>query len=233
LSGQFIVGNAPATTDSWTGQVKGLAVYDRELAASEVAQHFAEWTADSTPDSTTSKAPDLARNAGIVAAYLFNEENGNVVHSQVESAPNLLIPERFFVVREQFLERPWDEYHAGWRYWQDVIINIAGFIPLGLFFRLYFSAIWKIKRATWLTIALGFAVSLTIEVLQAFLPTRDSGMTDLITNTSGTALGAILCAWTMKDSWFAQAGAFPAISLGKDKDREKEKEEKQFSTIGR
>jgi VanZ family protein len=198
MSGQLIIGNTPSTIDSWSGQVKGLALYDRELPAAEVLQHFAAWT--------KSKQPDLAESEGVVASYLFEEGKGNVVHNQLDSATNLLIPQRFFVLREQFLERPWDEYRSDWNYWKDVGINIGGFIPLGLFFCAYFSTIPKIKRATWLTIALGFAVSLTIEVLQAFLPTRDSGMTDLLTNTLGTALGAILCAWVMKHEWLARVG---------------------------
>lgn len=212
LTGQLVVGNAPATTDSWSGQVRGLAVYNRELPAAEVSQHFSQWTGV----RATSTQPDLAGSDGIVARYLLDEGKGNVVHNQVDSATNLLIPERFFVLREPFLERPWDEFRSDWNYWKDVGINIGGFIPLGFFFAAYFAVIGKIKRAIWLAIALGFAVSLTIEVLQAFLPTRDSGMTDLITNTLGAALGAVLWAWILKQHWFARAGISSVFPLVKE-----------------
>ena len=106
----------------------------------------------------------------------------------------------------QLLERPSNEFRCDWHYCEDVGTNVAGFIPLRFCFRLYFSAIGKIKRATWRSITLGFAVSLTIEMLQAFLPTRNSGMTDLITNTFGTGLGAILCTLSIRHSWFARTG---------------------------
>ena len=67
--------------------------------------------------------------------------------------------------------------------------RITGFIPLGLFFCAYLSSAGRIKRPGRVTIILGFAVSLTIEVLQAYILTRDSETTDLITNTFGTGLG--------------------------------------------
>jgi hypothetical protein len=186
LTGQLVIGNAPATTDNWSGQLKGFAVYDRGLTTDEVSQHYENWT--------TGKQANLAAIESAVGLYLFNEENGSVVHNQVDPATDLHIPERFFVLHEQFLERPWDEFRPDWNYWKDVGINIAGFIPLGFFFCAYFSSMPTIRRAVLFTVAFGFAVSLTIEVLQAFLPTRDSGMTDLITNTLGTALGAVLYA---------------------------------------
>ncbi len=183
LTGQFLIGNSPTTAYSWSGQLKGLAIYDRELSAAEVSQSSVDWTKGSDLDSV--------KRAGATARYLFDEGNGNVARNQVDSSTNLLIPERFFVLHAEFLERPWDEYRPGWRYWKNIAVNVVGFIPLGFFFYAYLSQVRHAKHPVALTIALGFALSLTIEVLQAFLPTRDSGMTDLITNTFGTALGVI------------------------------------------
>ena len=198
LTGQLIIGNAPSTAYTWPGQFKGLAVYDRDLTAGEVSQHYATWTEN--------RQADLAKSGGVVALYLFNEGSGSVVHSQVASAPDLLIPERFVIVHKWFLEPFWKEFRPGWSYSKDVGINVAGFIPLGFFFCSYLSLVGKIKHPSLVTIALGFIVSLTIEVLQAFLPTRDSGTTDLITNTLGTALGVILYGWSMRHNWLTRAG---------------------------
>jgi VanZ like family/Concanavalin A-like lectin/glucanases superfamily len=198
LTGQLIIGNAASTTYTWTGQFKGLAIYDRELKAGEVSQHYATWTEN--------RQADLAKSAGVVSLYLFDEGSGNVVHSQVAQAPDILIPERFVIVHKWFLEPFWKEFRPVWSYWKDVTINVAGFIPLGFFFCSYFSLVRKIEYPGLVTIALGFLVSLSIEVLQAFLPTRDSGTTDLITNTFGTALGVILYSWSARCNWFTRAG---------------------------
>jgi VanZ family protein len=204
LTGRLVVANAPNTNNSWSGQLDKLAIYNRELSPAEVLQNFHE-KAEELMNKT---ALDIGDN-DLVADYRFNEGQGSVIRSVVNSAPSLQIPERFFVIHQPFLERPWDEFRPDWNYWQDVAVNIFGFIPFGFFFRAYFFLIRKIRRATWLTIAFGFATSLTIEVSQAFMPTRDSGMTDLINNTLGTTLGALLCASIinsiMKRDWFSRA----------------------------
>jgi hypothetical protein len=183
LTGQFIVGNSPASTHNWSGQLWRLAIYSRELSAVEVLEHYANFT--------KSDQKVLTGGKGAVALYLFNEGNGNVVHNRVDSATDLSIPERFFVLNEQFLESPWSEFRPGSSYWKNVGINIAGFVPLGFFILALFNSVPKVRRPVLVTVVLGFTVSFTIEVLQAFLPTRDSGMTDLITNTLGTTIGVL------------------------------------------
>ena len=90
------------------------------------------------------------------------------------------------------LNDPGTNLIPAWGYCKDVLINIGGFIPLGFFFYAYFSLVWRPARPVLATIFFGAIVSLAIEVLQSFLPTRDSGITDIITNTLGTAIGAAL-----------------------------------------
>jgi hypothetical protein len=198
FTGQLVLGNGPMGSNPWSGQLKGLAIYDRELTGSEASQHYANWTMNAQTN--------LAKDKGLVALYLFNEGKGSVVHNELDAATDLLIPKRFFLLHQQFLESPWSEFRATWSYWANVGINVGGFIPLGFFFCWYFSSIRRLKRSVMVTIVLGFVVSLTIEVLQSFLPTRDSGMTDIITNTAGTVVGVMLFVWMAGQSWVVRMG---------------------------
>jgi VanZ family protein len=181
FSGRLIVANSPVANDSWRGDLRGLALYNASLAANEVNQHFEQW-----------RQSGRARVIGLeypVLLYPFDERSGNAVHNQIASGADLYIPKRYMELRHTLLERFWDEYYPGWNYWKDIMVNIAGFVPLGFFFYAYLSLVWRLGRPGLATIILGGLVSLTIEILQAYLPTRDSGMTDIVTNTLGTAAG--------------------------------------------
>jgi hypothetical protein len=198
FTGQLVIANSPVQTNTWSGQLWGLGIYNNELTPAQVLQHYRSWVKNN--------GNGLEGGEGALALYLFDEHSGRVVHNAVAPGPSLFIPEHYFVLQPHFLTPPWKEFQNSWTYWENVILNIAAFIPLGLFYSAYCSSIRQIKRATAAAIVLGFAVSFTIEILQAFLPTRDSGMTDLITNGSGTALGAGLYAWLTKHPLVGRVG---------------------------
>jgi len=188
LEGQLILGAAPVVDDRWSGKMLGVALYNRDLGPQEVLRHYTEWSHE--------EKPHVASDSGIAALYTFSEGKGNVVHNQAGSNPDLIIPKRFAVSGQAFLTAPWKEFSPGWSYYKYVIINIAGFIPLGFFFSAYWRSRTRHSReAAFKTVLLGFSTSLTIEVLQAYIPTRQSGMTDVITNTLGTYVGVALFQW--------------------------------------
>jgi len=180
FDGQLVIANRPELGNSWRGSLFGLAFYDEALSPAQVLQHFDAWSGKGRPDLSES---DRAR-----ALYLFDERAGSVIHNRA-SGPDLRIPDHYMVLDQVFLRPFWLEYYPTWSYWGDVLINIVGFVPFGFLFCAYLSSTGGIKKSALLTILLGFALSLTIECLQSFLPTRDSGTTDLITNTLGTCIG--------------------------------------------
>jgi VanZ family protein len=193
LTGRLVVANSAHSNDSWSGKIKAIALYNRELPQSEVLEHY--------ESSTKANGPDLALDQAPIALYRFNEHSGDTVHNQFDHGTDLKIPKSYFVLHAPLLELPWRTYHSSWSYWKDVALNIVGFIPLGLFVTAYYSSLQKLKGAAAIAVGLGFLTSLLIETLQAFLPTRDSGLNDVITNTLGTALGALLYSVICRVAW--------------------------------
>ncbi len=75
----------------------------------------------------------------------------------------------------------------------DFLLNVLLFVPFG------FGLMTRVRRwrgSRWrcfiLALAAGVAVSYTVELLQLFIPTRDSGWNDVISNSTGSVAGFFL-----------------------------------------
>jgi VanZ family protein len=76
---------------------------------------------------------------------------------------------------------------------QDMAINIAGFIPMGV---LLAALLWQanrrdVKKQLLLVILTCGAISLMIELAQAWIPSRSSQLLDFILNMLGAGIGVI------------------------------------------
>jgi len=175
--GRLLLGHAPEGQNAWTGDILGLAVYGRGLATDEVAQDYQHWPlhkADLLP----------ARRA----LYTFDERAGNIAHNRVGSAPDLYIEPKFRPLRATVLALP----HPIRLHRIDTVLNILGFFPLGFVVCAYLQTTQQpTHKAVIGAIIVGVTTSLGVELLQVFLPSRDSSLLDLINNVVGTSMGAL------------------------------------------
>jgi hypothetical protein len=181
LTGKVVAGTAASADDNWGGQLRGLAIYNRALNPAQVRNHYTTWTSNGRPG-----ASDLD---GLLALYLFKESTGRTVHSEVPGGSDLYVPERYVVPAKDVLSAPTLDN------WDDIIKNIVGFLPFGFTLCGYFVSAGRRRSAVVVTTVICGALSLFVESLQAFLPTRDSSMTDVLTNLLGGAIGALLYHW--------------------------------------
>jgi hypothetical protein len=184
LSGQIVMGTSSVDYQPWPGEISGLAIYSRELSAPEVTQHYAKWL-DGSPNV-------IADPDGAVARYNFAERSGSEIRNSLPSGPSLEIPSYFQIPHKVMLKPVWKEFEATKAYFIDVVVNIVGFMPLGFVFGAYFLLAHSRGKAILYATLAGGSLSFLIELLQAYIPQRFSGTTDIITNTLGTLLGAML-----------------------------------------
>ena len=88
------------------------------------------------------------------------------------------------------------ELGVGRRWLADAILNLCLFIPLG------FALGWN-SRSPAKAVCLGLLLSITVEMAQMWIPGRDPSLTDIIFNTAGTAVGALIAlrprVWLLPD----------------------------------
>jgi VanZ family protein len=168
----MILGNSPAGGSPWRGDLLSLSFYPISLTPSEIA----------------------SRGRAPVIHYDFSEGSGAICRGGVDPRRDLSIPAVFRVPAKGVLVPPWRIQEYNRSFWNDVLVNILGFIPFGFAVYAWARKDGARKNATAMGVALllGAGISLFIELLQVYLPTRDSSLTDVLNNILGTYVGARL-----------------------------------------
>jgi len=95
-----------------------------------------------------------------------------------------------------FLTAPWPRYIT----FEDVAFNIVAYAPLGFLLTLALRAQLKPALAVTAGIVIAALVSIAMECVQVFLPTRIASNVDVLANTMGALIGA-LAAPLFSTSW--------------------------------
>jgi len=174
----LVIGSEANGKFPWQGNVYLIKIFDRALLPGEI-------------ESLTSPGSPQRDSDIPLVDYSFNS-GGSVIEDGSKGQPaNLVIPKRFKPYKRAFLEMPFSLKEI-WTNIGDIVINLLGFIPLGFFLSAFLlQKGLSFRDSLLLSIGIGLCVSLFIEVFQAFLPTRDSSILDLVANTVGSGIGSM------------------------------------------
>ena len=136
------------------------------------------------------------KSGGAVGITLFKGVNATPGTRSTDpgvAGSALTIPRRFVLPSRRWLAWPGSIFVRSGPGRRDGLINLAGFVPLGfLMTRWLRSRGATRKRACGWSVWAGVACSLGIEIVQGWLPGRDSSVLDLGGNAIGACIGACL-----------------------------------------
>jgi len=176
-----LLGNSSSAEGAWSGKVFGLAFYSMALDGREAVQDFYQWL-------QKSGSPHLNRRDA-VAAYRFSEGSGRIVRNAFGTANSLFIPAVLPFRKEMLAPLDFSRHSV-----EDMIVNVLGFMPFGLLLVLWLRETRPDRPygTFFCAVLIGILVSLVIEVVQVYLPTRDSSQMDLLCNAVGTVAGGAI-----------------------------------------
>ena len=182
---RLVLGNSIYGRHPWVGEVYGLAYYDQALPKPVIQDHYQQWTRQRSFRFDPSHNP-----AGL---YLFNEGQGPKIGDHAGGQHDIKIPDRMAILTKEILAAEFGDAEYNRSLLRDMAINIAGFIPMGV---LLAALLWRanrrdVKKQLLLVILTCGAISLMIELAQAWIPSRSSQLLDFILNMLGAGIGVI------------------------------------------
>ena len=183
FQGTLLLGQSSSGHQQWRGDIGGLAIYNAVLTPEEVVENRHWWE--------TGQFDRLRMRAVETAIYPFNERAGVVVHNQGNWGQDLEIPNKLRALHPVVLKVPNRRSFADL---SDIALNVIGFIPFCALLVIYLRACGNYPKASAaaISILIGILISLSIEVLQVYLPSRDSSLLDLVMNALGSVIGAMV-----------------------------------------
>ena len=181
---QLVIGNNIYARLGWTGSVHGLAILKEAISADLAMRHHDRWAAG--------KKFDYLKAADTMLLYTFEEKSDHAFFDKSGNNHTLEVPVHLKALQKIFLVLPDKDFHLNQAVVKDMLINVLGFIPIGMVFYGFLQRFFGLNAKFHLLTAITLCVllSISIEIAQAWIPIRTSSLTDLVLNTLGGWLGA-------------------------------------------
>ena len=189
---RLILGNSAYGRHSWRGDVYGLALYRHFLTDQDAILHFKRWSQD--------RNFSFAKNGKPMVLYFFDEKEGTRFLDHAGGNHDFAIPSWLPILKKEIFSSPWKRFKFDKKTIEDIVMNLVGFIPLGLVLTSTLSGLcgtFKTK-VVYFALFLCVLVSLSIETAQAWMPSRSSSQLDLICNTAGSVIGIGIALWIIE-----------------------------------
>ncbi|HLP17703.1 MAG TPA: VanZ family protein [Bacteroidota bacterium] len=172
----IIFGTDPSGKQQWEGTIHSAAIFDRAFKAAEL------------------RHPDLIfRKYSSIIHYEFGRRAEQFIPSIGSDPDSVFIPAFYMPYNRSTL---FDSFRIMGRqrlYIRDIVANVFFFLPIGFFSALALRrTVNGMVFVTILSMCFGMILSVSIESLQIFLPSRFSSLLDVVSNTLGAALGALV-----------------------------------------
>ena len=178
---RLVLGNSVYGDSPWSGKIAGFALHRAALEEGTLENHLESWRLGGGFAGASYAATDIA--------YPLSERTGRIAVDRSPRGVDLHFPpEQTFIEPKLF-----DSGIGAGSNRMDIGLNLIGFVPLGFLLVALLVDVSQPARLSTLVaaLAIGFALSASIELAQAWIPSRSSSLLDLLLNVAGTGVGGV------------------------------------------
>ena len=180
----LILGNNIYETASWNGHIYGVCILNYALDNDTIKLNYLNWKRTNLFSIFRSLQPFIL--------YDFYYKSQSSIKDLGKCNCTLNIPSILPTLKKQIHMFNYNrEVDSNL---DDLIINFLGFIPISFFTTIFFYKYFSLQKTKLflLSVLFCFFLSLSIEIIQMWLPSRCSDISDILFNTLGAIVGVSL-----------------------------------------